>query len=219
MLVRRWVAVAVALGVVGVVIAVLYTPLLGVRSVSVTGLRGLTSQQVIAAAKVPSGAPMATLDTGAIGARVATLPMVAAVDVSREWPDTIVIAVTERAAIAEFAGSGGVHLVDANGVDFQTVAVEPAGLPRLQVSSAGPDDPRTQAMVRVLAALPAQLRPEVVTMSADTPGDVRLGLSTGKTVRWGSADDSARKGQVLAALMTQPGKVYDVSSPDLPTAS
>ena len=44
-------------------------------------------------------------------------------------------------------------------------------------------------------------------------------LANGKTVRWGNADDSARKAAVLAALMTRPGKVYDVSSPDLPTVS
>jgi cell division protein FtsQ len=48
---------------------------------------------------------------------------------------------------------------------------------------------------------------------------VTLGLTDGRTIRWGSADDSARKAQVLAALMSQPGKVYDVSSPDLPTIS
>jgi cell division protein FtsQ len=111
------------------------------------------------------------------------------------------------------------HLVDPTGVDFQTVPAAPPGLPKLQLTSAAPDDPHTQAIVRVLAALPDQLRPSVATVSAATPGDVRLGLVNGRTVRWGSADDSARKAAVLAALMTQPGKVYDVSSPDLPTIS
>jgi cell division protein FtsQ len=59
----------------------------------------------------------------------------------------------------------------------------------------------------------------VLTVTARTPGSVTLGLTGGHTIRWGSADDSARKAAVLAALMTQPGRVYDVSSPDLPTIS
>ena len=57
----------------------------------------------------------------------------------------------------------------------------------------------------------------VLTVSAKTPGSVTLGLTGGRTIKWGSADESPRKAEVLAALMTQPGKVYDVSSPELPT--
>jgi cell division protein FtsQ len=97
------------------------------------------------------------------------------------------------------------------------VATPPAGLPAFLLPKVSPADQRTQAVVAVLAALPQQLRPLLATVSANTPGSVTLGLTDGRTIRWGSADDSARKAQVLAALMTQPGKVYDVSSPDLPT--
>ncbi|HEX9338622.1 MAG TPA: cell division protein FtsQ/DivIB, partial [Pseudonocardiaceae bacterium] len=79
--------------------------------------------------------------------------------------------------------------------------------------------PRTQAVVRVLAALPTQLRTELTTISAPTPGSVTLALADGKTIRWGGAADSVRKAAVLGALMTRPGKIYDVSSPDLPTIS
>jgi len=49
--------------------------------------------------------------------------------------------------------------------------------------------------------------------------DVRLILARGRTVLWGAPDDLAHKGAVLAALLSQPGKTYDVSSPDLPTIS
>jgi cell division protein FtsQ len=46
---------------------------------------------------------------------------------------------------------------------------------------------------------------------------VTLTLTDGRTVVWGTTDRTDEKAEKLAALLTQPGKVYDVSSPDLPT--
>lgn len=218
-LVRRSVALSSVIGLVVIVVAALWTPLLGVRSVDVTGEHLLTADQVRVAAQVESGTPMLRLDTDAIRARVHQLARVATVDVSREWPSTVRIDITERDPVGVMVERDGAHLVDDTGLDYATLAVAPTGLPRIQVTSPTPDDPRIRAIVRVLAALPAQLRGLVGTVSAKTPGSVTLGLTHGRTIRWGNADDSARKAAVLAALMTRPGRVYDVSSPDLPTIS
>lgn len=218
-LVRRWVALSVAVGLALIVVVLLFTPLLGVRTVDVSGNQGLTADQVRAAAAVPDGTSMLRLDTAGIMDRVAQLPRVASVDVTREWPSSIRITVTERDPIGVVVESDGAHLVDGSGLDYATVHVAPAGLPKIQLTAIKPDDPRTLAVVRVLTALPAQLRASVIAVSAKTPGSVTLAITGGRTIRWGSADDSAHKSAVLAALMTRPGTVYDVSSPDLPTIS
>ena len=39
----------------------------------------------------------------------------------------------------------------------------------------------------------------------------------GLSVVWGTTDRTDEKAEKLAALLTQPGRVYDVSSPGLPT--
>jgi cell division protein FtsQ len=218
-LIRRWVAVATVLGIAGLVVVLLWTPVIGVRSVRVVGTRDLTPAQVIAAADVRTGTPMLRLDTVGITARVGLLPRVASVDVSRDWPSTVEISVTERDPVGYLAGPGGTHLVDSTGFDYATVTTPPAGLPKIDLPAAAPTDPRTQAIVRVLAALPPQLRGQLTVVGAATPGSVTLSLANGKTIRWGDADESARKAAVLGALMTRPGKIYDVSSPDLPTIS
>jgi len=57
----------------------------------------------------------------------------------------------------------------------------------------------------------------VRVIQAGSPDDVQFTLAGGKRVRWGSARQGAVKAQVLAALLSQPGTVYDVSSPELPT--
>lgn len=218
-LLRRWVALFVFLGLIAITVIVLFTPILGVRTVDVNGTQALTPEQVRLAAEVPLGTPMIRLDTDSIATRVANLSRVATVDVVRDWPSTILIEVTERKPVAVYNGPGGVHLVDSTGDDYATVAVAPPGLPTIAVPHAAPNDPTTQAVFAVLAAMPPQLRPILVNVSAQTPGSVRFALNNGKTVVWGDAGDAAHKAAVLAALLTQPGKVYDVSAPDLPTIS
>lgn len=216
---RRWVVVGVVLGLLGLGYLLLFTSLLGVRSVEVSGTKQVPADAVRAAAAIEPGTPLARLDTDAVVARVATLPRVFAVAVERSWPSTVEIIVTERSPVAVVSQSDGVHLVDGTGLDYAVVKQPPAGLPELAVDTVSPDDPATRSAVEVLGAIPQQLRAQVVKVTAATPGNVQLILADGRTVKWGSAENSERKAAVLAALLTQPGKVYDVATPDFPTLS
>ena len=49
------------------------------------------------------------------------------------------------------------------------------------------------------------------------PAQVTLGLADSKQVVWGTSDRGEDKARVLVPLLTEPGHVYDVTSPDLPT--
>jgi cell division protein FtsQ len=216
---RRWTVLLVFLSIVGLVYILLFTSVMGVRSVDVEGIKGLTADEVRSVAAVEMGKPLIRLDTTEIAKRVATLPRVGEVDVRRSWPSTVEIVISERTPVAIARRPDGVHLIDEAGVDYAVNPQPPAGLPALDLATIGPDDPSTRATVEVLAKIPQQLRNQVVTLSAKTPGSVQLALGDGRTVRWGNAQNSERKAMVLAALLTRPGKVYDVSAPDLPTVS
>ena len=192
----------------------------GARTVDVAGAGLLSADEVRAAAGVPAGHPLLRLDLGAVADRVRALPPVAEVVVQRSWPSTVTIRITERVPLA-YAPAGaagtGAQLVDATGLWFATVAAPPPGLPRLHAA----DGAATAAAAAVLATLadPAHqgVRAELVSVQADSPLDIRLGLRGERTVRWGSAEASPRKAGVLAVLLSQPGTVYDVASPELPT--
>ncbi|WP_243859306.1 cell division protein FtsQ/DivIB [Amycolatopsis arida] len=216
---RRWVALLSVLTVVGLGYVLLFTPLLSVRTVEVLGLHGLSTDQVIAAAQVPEERPMLRVDTDEIRDRVLALPGVATAEVSRSWPSTIEITITERTAIGFFDTGESLHLVDASGVAFKEVPERPEGLPELRLPRVTPDDPTTRAVTAVLDTIPGPLRERVVAAGARTPGSVELTLADGKTVRWGDAEQTERKAKVLAALLTREGDTYDVSSPELPTVS
>ncbi|TQJ01914.1 cell division protein FtsQ [Amycolatopsis cihanbeyliensis] len=216
---RRWIAVLSVLTVLGLAYVLLFTSLLGVRSVEVHGTGDLTAEQVRQAADVPHHRAMLRLDTGEIRDRVTRLPRVAEVEVSRSWPSTIEITVTERTAVGFFDTGAELRLVDGDGVVFRTVPEPPSGLPELKLARVAPDDPVTRAVTAVLGQFPPPLRERVVSVGANTPASVELTLADGKIVRWGDAEQPERKAKVLAALMTREGTTYDVSSPELPTVS
>ncbi|TDV46303.1 cell division protein FtsQ/DivIB [Actinophytocola oryzae] len=216
---RRWVAVLVAASVLVLTYAVLFTSLLGVRSVEVVGVREIPKDDVIRAADIADGTPMVRLDADEAAARVAKLPRVFEVRVERSWPSTVQIIVTERAPVAVLRAGSEIHLVDETGLDYATAATAPPNLPTLAMANVKPENPATRSAVSVLGAIPRQLRVQVTTVTAETPGDVRLTLTDGRVVKWGNADENARKAAVLGALLTRPGRTYDVATPDFPTVS
>ncbi|WP_436500909.1 cell division protein FtsQ/DivIB [Actinokineospora sp. HUAS TT18] len=214
-LMRRWGVLGAFLGVVALVYVVMFTSVLGVRGVEVLGNTVLTADEVRDVAAVEAGSPLVRLDTDAIAARVAALPRVRSVDVRRSFPSTVEIIVVERSAVAVAIGPDGFHLVDGDGVDYSVETAAPPGLPQV----IAPDTATTRAAVAVLAAVPEPLRPQIVKVTAETVGNVRLTLTDGREVKWGGTDESGRKAAVLGPLLTRPGKTYDVATPDFPTVA
>jgi cell division protein FtsQ len=188
-----------------------------VEGVSVTGLAAVPEPDVLTAAAVVPGGPLAAVDTAGIARRVVGLPGVAAVQVSRQWPHTVLVEVTERVPVALTSTPQGLSVVDTTGVVYRPAGPAEQALPRLTSGAVGPDDPGTRAALAVLAALPEAMRAQVRTLEVSNGTQVVLGLADDRQVRWGGPDRSAEKITVLGPLLTQPGTLYEVSSPDLPT--
>jgi cell division protein FtsQ len=209
----------VGLGLTGWVL-VYDSGLADVEDVRVTGAAAVPVATVVAAAAVPTGGPLAAVDTDAVADRVGRLPGVASVSVARNWPHTVSVEVVERVPVAVTQTPQGLALVDRTGVAYPG---EPAPeLPRLLIGTPGPQDPATMAAIAVLDAVPDPVRAQVLTVEATVagrgvPGQVTLGLTGDRQVRWGTPDRGVDKSAVLGPLLTQEGRVYDVRSPDLPT--
>lgn len=210
-------AVLAPLLLAGTVWVLFFSSVLGARSVSVTGTVALTADEVRAAAAIPLGRPLLLLDTGAVESRVRALSRVARVEVSRSVTATVHVRVTERVAVLAAPTPDGVHLVDATATDFATVPEAPPGVPELRVPRV--TGTAASAAVQVVTGLPARLRGQIAAVRAESAADVRLRLVDGREVHWGAADQGERKAAVLELLLSQPGDVYDVTTPDLPTIS
>jgi cell division protein FtsQ len=208
-------AIAVVAVVAGVLWVVFVSSAFSATTVSVTGLSVLTADEVTAAAQVPLGTPLARLDTAAIATRVKQLKAVSDVTVTRSVPHGVRIAVKERTAVYAVSSGSGFDLVDAQGVAFTSVADAPKGL--VVASITGSDDRLRRDVATVVRALPQALRDRAVLVSAESPDSIVIELSGGAEVVWGSAENSAQKAQVIAALLSVKASVYDVSSPSHPT--
>jgi cell division protein FtsQ len=211
------VAVVVAVGW-----ALLAGPLLGVRTVQVDGVATLPADQVREAAGIDRGTPLLRVDVAAAEARVARLPQIRSVEVTRGWPHSVVITVVERVAVAIVGPPGRRSLVDADGVLFDTVTGEgPADVVPLEVATPGPGDPATMAGLTAVEALRGALRDQVAVVRAASAEDIVLTLTDGTVVPWGGAEQSGAKAKALAALLEQiasgglePAGTIDVSAPD-----
>jgi cell division protein FtsQ len=191
----------------------LASPWLAVQSVQVSGTSRLSAEQVVQAAAVQPGTPLARISGGDVADRVRALAPVADVEVSRGWPRTLRLEVSERVAVAAVPRRDAVQLVDADGVVFATEPTAPPGVPTLELSRPAHDDPATRAALAVRAELPDALAAQVGVVRATTPDDVELVLTDGRTVVWGAPGRADTKAPALAALLTMPGTVFDVSAP------
>ncbi len=213
---RRILVVLLALCLVaGTVWLVFFSSMLAVHGVTVGGASVLSERQVTAAAAVPLDVPLATTDLSAIQKRVERLRPVASATVTRSWPDQVHVEVAEREAVAVVDGDR-VQGVDAEGVLFRDYPRRPPGLPVIR-AGAGVDASALAEAAEVVAALPAALAARVGSVDVSTVDDIELSLRDGATVRWGSAEASATKADVLAALLAQHATSYDVSAPGRPT--
>jgi len=202
--------------VVGLGLILYFTPVMSVRDIEVTGLAELTREEVVDVAKVQPGTPLLQIETGVVADRVATIRRVASVRVHRHYPSALGIAVVERVAVVFKDFADGPHLFDRDGVDFAT-APPPPTLPFFDVDNPGPTDPVSRAALQVMTALAPEVAGQISRVAASSVASITLTLADGRVVVWGNTDRTAEKAQKLAALLTQPGQIYDVSSPDLPT--
>lgn len=213
---KLWKAGFVALAVAGVVAAATWalvgSKFLVVRSVAVTGTHLVPKSEVLAAAAIPHGLPLVRVNTADAARRIERITDVKSAVVTRDWPDRIVITVTERRPVLAVADGRRFDLIDPTGVIVQQVARPPAGMPRF--TPAGPllHSPGVAAAASVLRSLPAAIARQVRLVTAANVDAVTLRLANGSTVDWGGTGRTAQKTRVLGILMRTHSRHYNVSA-------
>ncbi|MEG3626222.1 cell division protein FtsQ/DivIB [Streptomyces poriticola] len=206
---------------------------LRVERVSVSGTRVLTPAQVREAAEVPVGAPLVSVDTDGIEARLRReLRRIDSVDVVRSWPRGIDLEVTERTPVLVMREGREYVEVDDEGIRYATVSRTPEGVPVLDLTPSrsgtaaaslrrfGADRLVLEA-VRVAGRIPAAVARATRTVKVRSYDDISLSLSGGRTVAWGSSENGPAKARALTALMkaAPDARHFDVSVPSAPASS
>ena len=220
---RRWlvwryvVALVLLVALLGTgVYALWFSAWLDVETVDVSGAQTASADDVRARAAIDTGTPLARVDLARAESRIRSLAVVKDVDVSRQWPDTVLVDIEERVAIAVVEIGGRLRGMDADGVVFSDFKRAPTGLPRVQ-TDIGTSAAALREAALVISALPESLSLIVDYLQVTTVDEIALFLKDGRQVVWGSSDDSETKARVLEDLLQTEAEVYDVSVPTQPT--
>jgi len=212
------VAASTVLALVGVVAIAVYSPLLALTKIEITGTSAVDKAEVLAAVDGQLGTPLALVDTDRLTAELAEFTLIQSYVTEIVPPHTLIIHVTERAPIGSVVTGSGFTVVDAAGVAIERSAARPEGVPLIELAGADIDSDVFDSVVEVLLNLPDSVADRVERVTAATKDNVTLVLDgVGQRVVWGSAEQSELKARVLARLMENQGSKarveFDVTAP------
>jgi len=192
---------------VGLVFAgALFTPLLDVDEVRVTGTDHLAPEAIRTAARIAPGTPLVRVDLAEVGRRVADLPWVEEVTVHRRLGGEVELAVTERTPVAAAATGASAVLLDADGRVLgpvteapDTQVVELLGLSAVPEPGGFVDEEALVALT-VAERLAALAPGAVVSIEI---AELQAALAQGGAVRFGDARQLDAKLRSLQTVLDQ----------------
>jgi cell division protein FtsQ len=226
---RTATVLAIVVGVVGAMIAMLFSPLLDVDRIRVEGTRSLDVEDLVAASGLAVGDRMIEVDLVEARDALRELPVVRSATVSRDWPSGLRIVVTEEEPVVELVDGERRVALSSTGRMLEGAAGGVEGLVPLQVDAIEPvAGDSTQIGDDVLAAaltihrMNDQLRSQVASAQLSA-GALSLGLTDGAAVRFGPAEDLPAKLGAVEAVLAQVDPrcrgVIDVREPSRVTVS
>lgn len=204
---------------IGGSVAAAYSPLFAVEKITVIGATTIDPTVLETALADQIGTPLALVDSSEIKAALVGFPLIETYALEARPPHDLTVRIVERTPVGVIRSDAGYTLVDAAGVALATTTDQPAGQPLLDIAG-GVDSTAFESAGLVIRSLPADVRAQLLSVRATTADDVTLTLTTGLTVVWGSEEESALKGYVLAkTLAAKPdASTIDVSSPNASVA-
>jgi cell division protein FtsQ len=206
----------VAAVVVVVIGLVLVSQLLTVKKVQIDGTVNQDAASVQDASGIDDGDRMAGIDTGSAASAVSSLPWVDTVTVSRSWPSTVKITVTEHTAVGVLDDGGTPVAVDTGGHQFLRDA-RPEGATPMRVSSTDQDAVTAAAEVlRAQDEMDPEFRAGVTEVDAPASDSVTLKFGDDREIFWGTSDRADEKAEATRIVLTREGARWNVSNPAQP---
>lgn len=184
---------------------------LSVHHIQVVGVRQTPARIVERAVGGALRHPMFSLNLGALENRVDALPWVEEATVSRSWPSTLEVKVTERTPVASVQVGSSWAELDSSGRVLALVGSAPSGEPSLTGSVApglrpgGTVGAPMKDELAVAAALPGSLRAQIEGIGPGPDGGVQLTLAqpSSARVQIGPAVQLASKMAALQTVLAQ----------------
>ena len=209
------------------VYALYHAPVLPIERVAVSGARHYDEATIRRLAMVPQEATMIRVPVSAIVRRLEADPWITEAKVTRDFPDTLRIAVRERSPVAVVdAGGKNLWLVSSDLTWLGRRSAEGTGL----VVVRGVDEVKAQAGARLrqpeivnavksIRGISSELRKQVISVSAPTVDETAFKTKDDVEIFVGEATQMAQKDRIIRQILAQEkGVVYiNVRVVDRPT--
>jgi hypothetical protein len=221
--VGRLVRLLVALGSVGALVWLLFSPLLSVAEVTTSGIRVSSAHAVLVEHGVVAGRPMILIRPEGIEDVLKADPWVKEAVVETEWPNRVLVAVEERVPTAWVRTEEGWGRLAVDGVELSSAPEPDPGLPWIDLGPTGSDEGSQRRLLGALEfadSLTEELR-EGARVRVEVDGELWAEVA-GFQVRLGRAVEMRAKALSVAALIReQPatGSILTLIAPTHPAVT
>lgn len=206
--------VAVVAVVLLAAVVVWIFPVLRVNSIEVSGTERVSAQTVLEDSGIVEGDNLLRIDASGAASRIAKQPWVRGVTVSRHFPSTVDIAVTEREVVGFVEHDDGAHLIDHQGHAF---LIDTPPDEAVEITGEVDDEDAVNAAVAAIATVPNLIRREIASLEVKSSHAMELRLHDGRTIYWGVDDANEQKAAALEHVIHREGEHWDISNPSLVT--
>lgn len=208
----------------GIGAGLVYSPLLDVESVEVTGVTAGRAAAVRAASGIAVGDPILASWPGRAAARVRDLPWVEDAKVVRDLPGSVRIEVVPRVPVGWTKAGARVLVIDGESRVIERLDAPPPGVPELTgVADLAPvgGEIAPRSLAAAAAGLGSELRQRIATVAL-VDGGVTAQVMFGPQLRFGTPERLAAKARVVSAVLASLGAApvtyVDVSVPAAPVS-
>ncbi len=225
--VAKWWLLAGIVVAIGFIVAVLEAPFFEARTVQISGVARTSNGAVLDTLNLQPDAALLRYDLSNAEEKLAVLPWIKNVEVSRQWPSTVRVVVRERSVWATLgtpSGSRWLVLGD-DGVVVEERLTPPTGVPVIIGTAAIVDQaqlgqPLTGAerVLEIAHDLPLQLDPWITTWTTDDDGRVTAQLVGSAEAEFGAFEDHRTQFVSLASILDGGAPLACLSVIDLSVA-
>jgi cell division protein FtsQ len=211
---RRRLAIRAGAAASGVFLvwAILWSPLLNVRNVTVEGGRHTSSTAVAEIAGLGDDDNLLFVSAEHVAEKAEELPWVKSARVDRLLPNTVRVRVVERRPAMVVTTETSSWLVDGDG-HILSPASKSEKLPTIAASDLGGVEtgetiarPSVRAAVRAYGSMPKELQAKIKAGFAPTSERITFSLVGGAVIRYGAAEQMVDKNEVTLALLERFGR-------------
>lgn len=188
----------------------LQSPIFSVKNIEIIGRSDISQQELVKLSGVALGNNIFKLNLQEGQRKIQLLPAVKDVKITRKFPSTVIIQLTERKPVALIPVKNNFIEIDEEAVYIRQGKIEQKSIPIITGCNVGDvklgekiKNSKVQTALQVMADLPAEMLNILSEVHIDDQGRVVIYTIHGVQGRFGYPEDISQKGRIFLQVLNQ----------------